>query len=572
MRVIRHVHGWWPVFTLLSLLSAAAVYGGVTVGVATSMDKVMIKGGHHQWPFEGAVGDTVDLALARNEHEAFQVVIMPDRDLTGATVKVSHPQGTSGQGPFNGSVNVWLVGHVDVSDNPLGDLNAQHPPHLSDYTGWWPDPLLTFQQVCNIEAGDRVPFWVEVTTRPDTPAGDYAATITVSSDQTQATTLQLKLRVWDFEIPEQSSLPTAFSCHYWQANLVYGRHMRTEEFQEKLWALQQAHRLSPMELYRRAPVPVGWLKTWKGMGANAFNLGLVPLRDPDELAEVYAFVKQNDMLDQSYVYGFDEVPPEKFEEMHQEFSAIRERYPGLRTMTTASDGTFGGSEDTAFLRSVVDIWVPTTPVYDRGEAEALRAEGMEMWWYTAVYPRNPYANFLLRYTAIESRLLLGAMTYKYQAGGFLYYSMLNWADPDRGVKNQPITSGPYTKWDPRSFFHKRQNGWADGDGCLYYAGPPGVWAMPSIRLKNIRDGLEDYEYLHLLAQLVERVQEVESSHSRGFIKEARALLEVPETIVADLVRYTRDSREFYRYRRQIAEAIIRGQQLVRQIPAAALKN
>ena len=39
--------------------------------------------------------------------------------------------------------------------------------------------------------------------------------------------------------------------------------------------------------------------------------------------------------------------------------------------------------------------------------------------------------------------------------------------------------------------------WAQGDGLLIYPGPDGPIA--SIRLANIRDGVEDYEYLHALA-------------------------------------------------------------------------
>lgn len=87
--------------------------------------------------------------------------------------------------------------------------------------------------------------------------------------------------------------------------------------------------------------------------------------------------------------------------------------------------------------------------------------------------------------------------------------------------------------------------------------------MPSIRLKNIRDGLEDYEYLHLLAQLVDCIErQTNSNDAQAFIKQARALLEVPDPIVADLVRYTRDSQAFYQYRQQMADTIIRGQRLV----------
>jgi len=156
------------------------------VGLASPMDKVMIKGGVQGWPFEGQwaadVGYQYDLALAKNEHEAVQIVVAPDTALTNVQVAVSDLQPQGGQGAFDGQVQVWLVGHVDASDDPPSNLNIGYPEYVDGYTGWWPDPLLTFTNTCDVQAGDRVAFWVDVATTPGTPAGDYTGTITVTAD------------------------------------------------------------------------------------------------------------------------------------------------------------------------------------------------------------------------------------------------------------------------------------------------------------------------------------------------------------------------------------------------------
>jgi len=80
------------------------------------------------------------------------------------------------------------------------------------------------------------------------------------------------------------------------------------------------------------------------------------------------------------------------------------------------------------------------------------------------------------------------LTWKYGIGGELYYS----------------TTEAYAKKDP----------WKDvylfggnGDGTLFYPGRPDVIGgtshipVESIRLKLIREGLEDYEYLTILSKL-----------------------------------------------------------------------
>ncbi|NLY01731.1 MAG: DUF4091 domain-containing protein, partial [Rhodopirellula sp.] len=52
-------------------------------------------------------------------------------------------------------------------------------------------------------------------------------------------------------------------------------------------------------------------------------------------------------------------------------------------------------------------------------------------------------------------------------------------------------SDPYLDWKPACVANMT------GDGCLTYPTPAGP--VSSIRLENIRDGLEDYDYLALLA-------------------------------------------------------------------------
>ena len=114
-----------------------------------------------------------------------------------------------GAGPLNGEAKAWLVGHVDVTDTPIP--GRFDPTYLPDYHGWFPDPLLTFTNTCNINAGDRVAFWIDVATLREATAGDYVATITVTADNSPSTNVQLNIHVWDFELPLKASLPTAFS-------------------------------------------------------------------------------------------------------------------------------------------------------------------------------------------------------------------------------------------------------------------------------------------------------------------------------------------------------------------------
>ncbi len=154
---------------LIALVMGTGSAEGATaqVGVAAPMQKVMIEGQRLGWPFqaeyEGRLAGSYSLELARNEQEAFQVVVIPDQRLTNARVTVSPLQPTGGQGGFLGTVEAWLVGYVRCSDQPRSDLNIQYPPYLVNYTGgWWPDPLRTFTNSCTVNASDRVAWWANV--------------------------------------------------------------------------------------------------------------------------------------------------------------------------------------------------------------------------------------------------------------------------------------------------------------------------------------------------------------------------------------------------------------------------
>jgi hypothetical protein len=196
-------------------------------------------------------------------------------------------------------------------------------------------------------------------------------------------------------------------------------------------------------------------------------------------------------------------------------------------------------------------------------AAALRAEGKDMWWYIAEGPRHPYANWLLEYPVIESRLLTGAMTHKYDAHGFLYYAITNYGYnlvPEYMSLNDPIQGGPYTNWDARTLYSSKYNGFTDADGCLYYPGPAAVGPLPSIRVENIRDGLEDYEYLYQLNNLVSLVGRCTPAdpQKQAWLASARTLLAIPDSVVTSIASFTRDPAVLDDFRRQVAEAIVQG--------------
>jgi len=515
------------------------------LALARPTEKVMIR----DWPHRDWLDDRYELALARNEREAMQVVVIPyHKDLTNVEVAVSPLRSTQDGAPMAGSATVSLVGHVET--RPAGS-------YLPEYVGWYPDPILHFQQRCDAAAGEHVAFWVEVATTTATSPGTYEGRITISADDATTLTLPLHVRVWDFDLPDGTHLRNAFTYSEPYTKKLY-KDRWTPELARKYHDFILDHRLNIDALYGKDERDVELLKHGIARGMNAFNLFYVGRgADVDRIRELLqermSQLEEAGIEEQAYIYGFDEVNDDSFPKVREIFGMVGELYPNLPRMTTGYDITFG---QTTGLRDSIDIWVPLIPRYDMVEAEKLRAEGKEMWWYLCVGPRHPYPNFFVESPAIEPRLIMGAMSYKYQVGGVLYFMTNQWR-----LNDEPIASGPYTEWFPGSG-KSRESVYANGDGSLFCPGPDGP--LTTIRYTNIRDGLEDYEYLYKLASLVEMLRARPATvATRDFIERARALLAVPDGVVESSSRFTDDPDRLEAFRRRVANVVLEGQRLTR---------
>ena len=93
---------------------------------------------------------------------------------------------------------------------------------------------------------------------------------------------------------------------------------------------------------------------------------------------------------------------------------------------------------------------------------------------------------------------------------------------------------------------------SNGDGTLFYPGPDGV--LPSLRLKFLRDGLEDYEYLVLLRNAAGQVKEgrLRVADRDGWLKQAEELLKVDDAVCRGLSRYAKTGATLLEYREKIA--------------------
>ena len=152
--------------------------------------------------------------------------------------------------------------------------------------------------------------------------------------------------------------------------------------------------------------------------------------------------------------------------------------------------------------------------------EALQTEkGHELWSYVACEPKytSPYQNILLFNDGTEGRTMFWT-SYMLGSTGFLYWHVSYY---DAAGNTTYAMRSPFSKTGP-------------GDGILIYPGSAynQLDPIPSIRLLNMRDGIEEYQMLSML----------EEQKGEAFTDE------LVSHVVTSTVTFTRDDDGIYAVR------------------------
>jgi len=170
----------------------------------------------------------------------------------------------------------------------------------------------------------------------------------------------------------------------------------------------------------------------------------------------------------------------------------------------------------------------------------MQKTGTEAWLAICCYP-STHPNLFIEYPLIDARIA-AMFCWKYKAAGFEYWSPTSWGT---NWRKKPPNQWPDAPWNPNTF------GRYNGDGYLLYPGPKGI-PYPSIRLKALRDGFEDYEYMWLLNDLVKRAEAAGKKSPE--IDRAKTLLKMDD-LITDAGDYRNTTEAYYTFRHRVARAI-----------------
>lgn len=478
----------------------------------------------------------IELYAARGETEPFQVAVRAGAaGLTGVDLSVSDLRGPDGATINADNLTLYREHYVEVRHPSPDDGGSNRPLGA----GWYADALIPFERPTyqaalpdaslravpvDVLAGQNQPFWIDLFVPRDAVAGDYTGSFTLNSDQGSVTG-EVALHVWNFELPLRPALLSSFDL---EDNDTLGN------IKELL-----RHRLMPEKVapeYQRELIDDWGLGTTdvRGFWSGANN-DTCAMKQAPEIAKLREALEgfQNDLL--IYNYTADEIDncPSLVAPLIEWSANLREA--GIANMVTMAptDELLQGGQNGS---SAVDIWVLLAKRYVANEqlVEAARERGTQLWSYNAGVQEGYSPKWQIDFAPVNFRIQPGFISQSLGLTGMLYWRLDNWtADPWRDVGT--YNNGKIT---------------LSGDGMFVYPGEQvGIdGVVPSLRLKWIREGVDDYDYVALLK-------------ARG---QGDYALQVARSVGADWRNWTQDVETLEQARRQLGEALS-------QTPAAAVQ-
>lgn len=457
------------------------------------------------------------LTAARNEYESFQIVVSGGENaVTVEDVTVTELAGPDGATISADDITLYREHYVRATQGSPDRGGSNRP----EGAGLYADGLVPFvdpgtraelngsirARGAVVRPGESQPYWVDVRVPKGATAGEYTGTYEVTTDH-GGFDGQLTLTVLDFTLPDVPLLRTAFL---------------SESDSESTSRELLRHGLMPgssLDLLGPLGRDVGLNAVNAGFysGADRENCELGPPPTPGEIRERTATASPGALI---YNYTADEIDEcDDYVEPLKEW-ARNLHAAGVKQLVTMPPDPRLFSDDAG--GPGVDIWAFLPKDFDPEVIDQMRGADprMQLWSYTALAQDSYSPKWLIDYSPANFRVLPGFLNYSLGITGTLYWRVDNWEGVD--------------PWETVVLYDGR----FPGDGMFVYPGdevglPDGV--VPSIRLKWVRDGVEDYAY----ARLAGRVNPVDAGR-------------ISRSVGQDWRTWSDDPEELYRARLELA--------------------
>ncbi|HWY07406.1 MAG TPA: DUF4082 domain-containing protein [Candidatus Acidoferrales bacterium] len=439
---------------------------------------------------------SIALSGARGETVDTQVVVQgPAGGLSNVNVSATALTGPGGVTIPASNVTLYREYYLSVTGTASYG-GGSNPPLGS---GTYAEPLIPFNdpetgaalcgssaslKACNasVSAGQNQPYWIDISI-PDgaanSPAGTYTGSVSISSSQ-GTSTIPVSLTVWNFELPMQPSelsLWTLWPPASGNTTTTLAR------------ALMRNKVMSWYDVASNSPSDVSSMGLNRSGLDNYYYIGI-------QCNGGYSSIPSTSQINTAAAnfpagLGLDFYMADELNGCTGDYSDIKTlganahaANRSVKTMMTlnATDPNLYGSVDHWVLLDSLQKW-PALPF----------TAGGDLWSYTscnAGYGNTP--EWMVDYPPINERIQAGFLNFTQGATGLLYYRADGWT-----------AGNAIGSWNNVDTTACGGGLGRPGDGIFLYPPAPiaSTESAPGIRLKAIRDGIQDYEYAQMLKNL-----------------------------------------------------------------------
>lgn len=429
----------------------------------------------------------ISLFAAKGEYESYQVIVQaPAGGLTNVNLSVSVLSGPGGATIPVSSQTLFREHYVFVTQKSfdLGGANRPTGP------GWFADGLIPFVnpdtgQALNgtlkaanatVAQGTNQPYWIDIFVPRTAQAGVYTGTYTITTGNQGQFQGNVTLTVWNFTLPLRPSLLSSFDA--W--NDATEDATNTELLRNRIMPLRPNSSLEDTYISQYGLGLVD-LHFWSGANVSTCTMSAAPsVSSIQSRANTYS--RPGVML---YNFSADEIDdcPGLFPTLTQ--WAVNLHAAGVKQLVTMTPNSALYNDGSG--KPVVDIWSILPKMYDAAvpAVNDAMSRGMQVWSYNALVQDTYSPKWIIDFKPIDFRIFHGFINQSLGLTGVLYWRVDLWtADP---------WTDPMNSWNGTDSY--------PGDGMFVYPGDKvGITngVAPSIRLKWLREGVEDYEYVQLM--------------------------------------------------------------------------
>ena len=565
------------VFVLLSSISARGQEAPFECFAVSDLVRIFEDGYNCPQP-QGVI----EIFGIRNEYISAQCVIKANRDIRRVTTSVSPLKHVGRSASLPTSAIRWnFIGSIPIAENTpkyrKTDLVRPAPARFPDY--------LAEDKEASIEKGYYKAVYLTVRIPRDAEAGDYEGAVTIKTEKGNKS-LPLHLTVYPLTLHDERHLmvtewyttsnfkkfhniDTPDSEQFYEMLRVYAQNMaehRQNVFRismDLITSKQEADGRLKFDFSRfdkRADIfwntgHMDLLETGFAarFGEGGWSSREIVLRDfrvhpvpsstggvqkestnrvitipgkeflPQFLPAFENHLREKGWLEKTVFHIADEPSNHNVMSWRKASEYVHRYAPSLRRIDAI---------ETPYCFDRLEIWVPKLDhlatwhdVYKRAQSQ-----GCELWFYTVgIHQKGSYPNKTVDVPLIESRILHW-LNYRFGLKGYLHWGFNRWTDDPFGAPGR----------------HR-------GDGWHVYPKKNGL--INSLRWEQMRNGIQDYEYLWMLENRIQRMKNALGEHL-SMIEPSRRPVEIASQIVKTINAYDRDPDALYTTKKQIIDELL----------------